>query len=284
MIRDTVQPAFAELFRSVDAKRGAVFSRAEIEDVLRRSIVSVGSPERAITLWVQNWTSETFDIPADYVLDWSQEFDRNTRRVPAEDVWNNRLLPELRALRDKIAAERKERLIRLRGRCALSTSIALGATLPVVGGWAFEVPQPPAREPWRSDAIPASPYELHVDVLDGGGADIVLGLNIRGDGREDVRRYIDSTGIPPRLFAFMAPGSPGGQSISGSAEACAFAMAVREQLGALLRKNGIRNTRLFFYGPQALAVFLGQQLTSVGKVQLFEYQDPSYVPSLLLRT
>jgi hypothetical protein len=284
MIRAAVAPAFAELLRSVDAKRGAVFGRGDIEDILRRSIVSVQSTERAITLWVQNWTSETFDIPADYVLDWSQEFDRNTRRVPSEDVWNSRLLPELKTLRDKIAGERKERLIRFRGRCALSTSIALGATFPVVGGWAFEVPQPPAREPLRSDATPASPYELHVDVIDGGGTDIVLGLNIRGDGREDVRRYIDSTGVPPKLFAFMAPGLPGSQSISGSAEACAFAIAVREQLGALLKKNGVRNTRLFFYGPQALAIFLGQQLTSVGKVQLFEYQDPGYVPSVLLST
>jgi len=285
MIRAAVEPAFAELLRTVDAKRGAVLGRADIEDILRRSTVSVAATERAITLWVQNWTSETFDISADYVLDWSQEFDRNTRRVPTEDEWNNRLLPELKALRDKIVAERKERLIRFRGRCALSTSIALGATFPVVGGWAFEVPQPPAREPWRSDGPPASPYEMHVDVVDGGGgADIVLGLNIRGDGREDVRRFIESTGVPPKLFAFMAPALPGSQSIAGSAEACAFAFGVREQLGALLKKNGVRNTRLFFYGPQALAIFLGQHLTSVGKVQLFEYQDPSYVTSVLLST
>jgi hypothetical protein len=34
---------------------------------------------------VQHWTSETVDIPADYVLDWSNEFDRNTRLVPTED-------------------------------------------------------------------------------------------------------------------------------------------------------------------------------------------------------
>jgi hypothetical protein len=72
--------------------------------------------------------------------------------------------------------------------------------------------------------------------------------------------------------------------ISGSAEACAFARAVHEQLGVLLKKNGVRNTRLFFYGPQAFAIFLGQQLTSVGKVQLFGYQDPGYVPSVLLST
>ena len=108
MIRDAVQPAFAELLRSVDAKRGAVFGRADIEDVLRKSIVSVGSTERAITLWVQNWTSEAFDIPADYVLDWSQEFDRNTRRIPTEDVWNKRMLPELRSAQgqDRCGAQR----------------------------------------------------------------------------------------------------------------------------------------------------------------------------------
>jgi hypothetical protein len=40
----------------------------------------------------------------------------------------------------------------------------------------------------------------------------------------------------------------------------------------------LNRTRLFFYGPFSLAVFLGQQLTSVGEVQLFEYQDPGYVP------
>ena len=284
LVRDAVEPAFAELLRSVDAKRGAVFGRADIEDALRKSIASVGRQERAVALWVQNWTSETFDIPADYVLDWSSEFDRSTRRVPTEDVWNGRLRTELNTLRDRITAERTERLIRFRGRCALSTSIALGATFPVVGAWAFEVPQPPAKEPWRSDTQPMSPYEMHVDVVAGGGEDVVLGLNIRGDGRNDVQRYIEGTGVPPKLFAFMAPAVSGSQSIVGAAEACAFAMAVREQLGVLLKKNGIRSTRLFFYGPQALAIFLGQHLTSVGKVQLFEYQDPSYVPSLLLST
>jgi hypothetical protein len=188
LIRAAVEPAFAELLRAVDAKRGAVLTRADIEDILQRSTVSVASTEKAITVCVQNWTSETYDIPADYVLDWSQEFDRSTRRVPTEDVWNNRLLPELKALREKIARERKERFIRFRGRCALSTTIALGATFPVVGGWTFEVPQPPALEPWWSGVTPATPYEMHVDVVDADGADIVLGLNIRGDGREDVRR------------------------------------------------------------------------------------------------
>ena len=285
-IRAAVQPAFAELMRAIQGKRGAVLERSDVDRILRAAVATVATAEKSITIWVQNWTKETFDLPADYSLDWSAHFDRSSRKVPTQDVWNTVLLPELRSLKDKIMAERTERLIRFRGKCALSTGVALGAAFPAVGGWTFELPQPPAKEQWRSDAKATSPYDFHVEVTEGGGADadLVLGLNIRGDGREDVRRYIASTGKPPRLFAFMAPTSPGSQSIGGSEDACAFAQAVRERLGEIIKSHRIRHTRLFFYGPFALSVFLGQQLTSVGEVQLFEYQDPGYVPSCTLRT
>jgi hypothetical protein len=280
----TVQPAFAHLLRSLQDKRGQVLGRAEIDKILKTAVAATTPGEKGATLWMQNWTSETFDIPADYVLEWSAHFDRSTRRVPAPEVWNNTLLPELSALRQELQSEHAERLIRFRGKCPLSSGIAVGAAFPAVGGWVFEIPQPPAKDPWRSDAPPTSPYDLKVELIDGGGADLVLGLNIRGDGREDIRRYIEGTGNPPKLFAFMAPSSPGSQSIAGAEEACAFAHAVREELGQLLKVHGIRNTRLFFYGPLALAVVLGQQLTSVGEIQLFEYQDPGYTPSCRLRT
>jgi hypothetical protein len=52
-----------------------------------------------------------------------------------------------------------------------------------------------------------------------------------------------------------------------------MAQAVRERLGEILKVRQLRRTLLFFYGPLALSVLLGQQLTSIGKVQLFEYQD-----------
>lgn len=282
-IREMVQPAFAELLRAIQGKRGAVLERADIEQILRAA-VATAKGDQCITVWMQNWTRETFDVAADYVLDWSQYFDRSSRRVPTEEIWNTQLVPELSALKGKILTERTERVIRFRGKCALSSGVALGATFPAVGGWTFEIPQPPAKEAWRSDADPTNPYDLQSELIDGGGKDLVLGLNIRGDGREDVRRYIEGTGDPPRLFAFMAPSSTGSQSIGGAADACAFARVVREQLGHLVKTHGIRGTRLFFYGPFALAVFLGQQLTSVGEIQLFEYQDPGYVRSCTLRT
>lgn len=285
MLRAMVQPAFADILRTIQDRRGSVLERSDLEQILRTAVQSVTPSPKAITLWLQNWSREQFDLPPDYSVDWSGHFDRSSRRVPTEEVWNEQLLPELEALKTKILSERTERLVRFRGKCALSTGVALGATFPSVGGWVFEIPQPPAKEPWMSDAAKTVPYDLHVDYIDGSeGSDLVLVLNIRGDAREDVRNYVGSTGKPPRLFAFMAPPSPSSQSIGGSEDACAFAGSVREHLGQILKTHGIQSTRLFFYGPFALAVFLGQQLTSVGQIQLFEYQDPGYVPSITLRT
>jgi hypothetical protein len=63
-----------------------------------------------------------------------------------------------------------------------------------------------------------------------------------------------------------------------------MAQDVRERLGVILKSRQLRMTRLFLFGPFALSVFLGQQLTSIGQVQCFEYQDPGYVRSVTLRT
>ena len=101
MIRAMVQPAFAELLRAIQGRRGAVLQRSDIEQILRAAIASVGVAEKSITIWLQNWTKETFDVPADYALDWSGHFDRPSRRVPSQDVWNTQLLPELESLKKK---------------------------------------------------------------------------------------------------------------------------------------------------------------------------------------
>lgn len=285
-LRAMVAPAFAEVIRAVSARRGVVIDRPELERILQTAVRAVGAEAAGITVWIQNWTNESFDRPADYVLDWSSYFDRSTRRVPSIETWNDKLLPELRGLQKQISRERSERSIHFRGKCALSTGVAVGAIFPTVGGWTFEVPQPPSREHWTSDAAATVPYELQVDVLDGvpGGTDFVLALNIKGDGREDVKRYVGATSIQPKLYVFVAPPVQGAQAIRGSEDACAFALALRNLLGELLKQHRVNRTHVFVFGPLALSIFVGQQLTSVGEVQLYEYQDPGYVPSCTIRT
>ena len=143
-----LEPAFAALLRALQDNRGQVLGRADINRVLREAVGATVPGEDSVTLWMQNWTRETFDIPADHTIDWSPHFDRSTRRVPVPETWNNELLPELKSLRDRIQVERIERLIRLRGKYALSSGIALGAT--------FLKFDPAARSPARQRNIEQS--------------------------------------------------------------------------------------------------------------------------------
>jgi hypothetical protein len=185
-LRAMVQPAFAEITKAIASSRGVTLERAAIDGILKAAVLTSLVPEQDITLWIHNWTQESFEPPADYVLDWSSHFDRSTRRVPTEESWNKDLVPQLGELKKTILAEKKERLIRFRGKCTLSTGIAVGAAFPAVGGWIFEIPQPPMKDPWRSDTPATTPYPLGIENIDGDaeGIDLVLGLNIRAMERE----------------------------------------------------------------------------------------------------
>ena len=154
-LHDAVGPAYSALLQEVNAARGKTLDRITIQRLIEQSLKDVSErSEKAINLDVHNWTFEKYDREADYVVDWSALFQRETRKVPPLKVWNEKLLPELHALKRKLLKETETRLIRLRGKNTLTTGIALGAAFPQNGGWVFEIPQPPLPTPWRSDAVP----------------------------------------------------------------------------------------------------------------------------------
>ena len=184
-----VLPTYAEIMREIGARKGKVIDRAEIEKLLQAAVAAGIAGEKKTTLWLQNWTSESFDPPADYALDWSAHFDRSTRKVPSPETWNKQLIPELEALKKKILAGRKERLIQLR------------ANAPCRQAWRSEprslqsatgrLRYPSLPRKTHGDRTPATnPYQS-TEVVEGAqdGTDIVLGLNIKGDGLQDIVRY-----------------------------------------------------------------------------------------------
>jgi hypothetical protein len=75
-IRAMVQPAYSELFRKLSASKGVLLDKALLEGILQSSVLADLSKEASVTVWIHNWTKETFDPPADYELDWTASFDR----------------------------------------------------------------------------------------------------------------------------------------------------------------------------------------------------------------
>ena len=77
-IRAMVQPAYAELLRRVSASKGVVLDKTLLEGILKSSVLADVKQEACVTVWLHNWTKETFEPPADHELDWTNHFDRSS--------------------------------------------------------------------------------------------------------------------------------------------------------------------------------------------------------------
>jgi SMODS-associated and fused to various effectors sensor domain len=284
-----IKPAYPPVLNKVASDRGKVLDRVTLKSLIDAALrAGKTEPEPAIDLDVHNWTFEKYDREPQHVIDWSPHFDRDTRTIPDEKMWNEQLVPEIYALRKRLAKETDVRLIRLRGKNALTTGILLGAAFPQIGGWVFEIPQPPKPEPWRSDAPPQMNYGLQVQdevTIDEKGDSIAVVFNIKGSALKDVGEYIRKHSLPVKVIIPIAPeGDARALSIADDGEAVSLALAARDELRKALDHRNIRATHLFFYGPFALAVFVSQLLTSIGRVHLYEFKDPGYIPSATIRT
>jgi hypothetical protein len=120
---------------------------------------------------------------------------------------------------------------------------------------------------------------------DPSGDSIAYVFNIKGNALHDVRGHITGSSLPVKAVVTVEPAGPSGAlSIADDREAVSLALGARDELHKALTRHGVRITHLFFYGPFALSVFVGQLLTSTGRVQLYEFQDPGYVPTATVRT
>lgn len=288
-IVEGVKPAYKALFNEIVNNQGKTLERTDLKSLIDSAIEDdPESNETAINLDIHNWTFEKYERQADYVINWSEKFDRDFRKVPSDAEWNNELIPELYATRKRIASEVSTRLIKLRGKNCLTTGVALGAAFPEIGGWRFEIPQPTEANLWHSGAVPELSYKLTVDEeiqIDPDGNSIAFLFNIKGNALRDVETFIKEKSIPVKaILPVGPPGTPSGKSIANDREAVSLALSARDELHKALIRHDVRDTHLFFYGPFALSVFVGQLLTSIGRIHLYEFQDPGYIPSATLRT
>lgn len=283
-----LQRPFPALFTYLSKQRGKLVSRGDLEKVINDAIASKsGVATAVIHLDIHNWTRENYEPPADYTVDWSAKFARDTRTIPDSKCWNDELLPELRMLSAKIVKTGPCRRILFRGKCCLSTSLALGAVFAENGGWAFEVQQPQVPGSWRSDDSPSSSFSLNtsVTILDDEGSSLLCCVDVTGDSEQEVLSFAKKQRIPVKAFLRLSPlNNPSSRSISSAGEAVAFSIAARDELKRQLAKHGLSATHLFYYGPQGIGLFLGQRFTSVGTIHIYEYQNPSYIETCTVRT
>jgi hypothetical protein len=266
---------------AISAVRGWIKEGGEKKRVTRSTIeeavakFDLAAPKKGapvVSLFVHGWAKRAFDVSPTIELDWTSHFDRAERRIPSDDGWKA-LQAELNEAKEKLSSVQNGNFIDFRGKIPLSCGVLLGATFPSVGGYTFRTEQPSGNEIalWDSNDSP-SLTEFEVKHEEGGpGDDVLVVLAITGDARDDALAFYGEA--HPR-FAKVVYAEPrtgvGPRSLSNAADAVALAVSGKNILRKARSSAKAKTLHLVVFGPLSFAMFLGQQLNSLGRVVTYE--------------
>ncbi|MCY1036814.1 SAVED domain-containing protein [Corallococcus sp. BB11-1] len=270
-----------------EAKR---VDRLKLQAFIRaRNLTAPRLDTPGLGLWVHGWVRREWRQPPAVELDWTQYFNRETRTVPHATFWRERLLPDLREARRRLAGRPEGTLIDFRGKVPLSAALAVGACFPEVGGDQFRVEQPTRGDIvlWRSDAKPSARV-LRGREHEGNprAKDLLVVFQLTGDASLDVERFESEQPGRFRAVLVLEPeDGPHDGSVTSEGDAVAFAVQARE----LIRRACVRwrasTTHLILYAPASCCLFLGQRLNAMGPVVAYERTVAGgYAPSLTVET
>jgi hypothetical protein len=95
--------------------------------------------------------------------------------------------------------------------------------------------------------------------------------------------YLDAANLHAGLWLHFEPvDGPSRQALLGGAEAVAAALQIADAIAKMRDHHPYEVAHLFYSGPVALAAFIGHQLNACGNIQIYEHQDPGYLPSFFL--
>jgi len=260
-----------------------------IAAIRQRDLFAKKADAPLVSLCVHGWSRRSYDIRPTEELDWTEFFDRQSRRIPSQETWDSELHPQLRKAKAELAKFDAGSFIDLRGKLPLTIILAIGAEFPEVGGYRFRVEQPTRGETylWRSDAKPSSAkLEVREDPGDPEGRDILALISITGDASADVRNFLQTCPIKfvARVYAQPTSG-PGDASVQSDSDASAFAVHTKELIRTLRVKYQAKRTHLILYAPASYCLFLGQRLSALGDIATYERTiEGGYQTSLTLRT
>lgn len=232
----------------------------------------------------------------DLLLDWSGDFpgDQGAGRLPSPPG-SESLLQALQDLRHALAYEWPGHRLRIVPQCHLAMAFALGFLFRRNSGYDLELVNIHTGDVWDGPGQPRAPLEGFWSMIeegrmarsDGDGIAAVLGVSRKLTA--EARKELAAAGLRPRrAIEFEPSAGPGTASLSGLTgdEAHRAAIAVVEALRALREEGTSGPIHLVYAGPAPFAVLLGQQLSNLGVIRLYEWADSraAFVPVFDLKS
>lgn len=271
-----VTTIFDTLNRLLKSQLRKPISRRQIETTMLSMI-----PERMRPMPspVVLWTLSELDTGGSgFRFAWERFFGGSQRQYPNTDEWVSGIITPLRELRWWVEQNRLTRRVRLEGSRRLSTSIAIGATLPAVSGFVIEMNH--RGKVWATDAYSKETYPLTVDWSAGVGDDLVVILDVIKTIQDEVRIALPSLNLLGTSILALHSVSP----VDSPEEANNLVARVKVEIHSALVRSKSQKIHLFYAGPSHVALFLGHRLNATAPVQCYEWVASGvYVPTCLLK-
>jgi len=234
--------------------------------------------------------------PLDLLLDWSGDFpdEMGTGGLPSPSG-SAPLGQALQDLRNALAHEWPGHRLQIVPQCHLAMAFALAFTFRRNSGYELEVVNPHTGVSWDGPGQPRAALRDFWSVAEedqmarSDGDGIVAMLGVSRTITAQVRKKLSAAGLRPRRAVVFEPSTgPGPASLSSLSgdEAHRAAIAVTEALRALREEGTAGPLHLVYAGPAPFAVLLGQQLSNLGMIRLYEWADSqgTFVPVFDLKS
>ena len=205
---------------------------------------------------------------AHHALDWVDRFDGNDayskRRPKPPATWTD-LQTEIENIPGHLGGAAN---IVITGSLRQATAFTVGAALRMVTNTDLAVVQ--RGQLWSSDtpySTPATPaitsHDLNL------GQELGVAIEVATPITSDVLSFTRDHELPiGRLVVISPPGGPRDNAVNGPADACAFAVGIRDAVRREVR--GHVRVHLFLAGPMGLALLLGHRWNRVAPTTIYE--------------
>ena len=286
---ELIDKLFNALSVIVTKKTRVGITKIELEELIRSELVSVKKGP-ATVVYLHGWIQQEYSDPADSIIDWTRYFDHATLETPPHAIWQEELLPELVSLREKFDADGSKRNIWLRSKAPLSAGLAFGNVFSEALGYNIQIeqPSPGSLKPvqyWQTDTPDEKSIEIKNSITDGlpNSEDLVIGIGVTDDPKPKMEEFLQKSGLKFCAAAYLYPSSGPDDTVIDEQTSAGFARSIKKEIRKVCSQFNPKKIHLFYFGPLALAVLLGQKLNGLSDIQCYERsKEQAYVPSCLI--
>lgn len=214
-------------------------------------------------------------------LKWEDFWGGDQREYPHSDIWNKKMLKQLKKTREWIAESYNDRKIILSGNRRLSTTIAIGTEFSATTG--FNIDFNYRGEIWTTNkhAINVNEnYDIKSKIYQNYSKDVIVSIGIIHEISSEIKTFLNSS----KMMGLSNLHIFGKEPIISPEQANFTVQKIKKTVNDFLVESGGNRIHLFFAGPSFLALFLGHRLNATANIQCYERISPNnYQPTCLLK-